>query len=162
MKRLIITLIATLALVGVTRPLEAQRGRGGRGAGVPEATGDMLNIANQIAAAINAQDDAALQAMLTADAVYLDEDGHALPPALWATRITSGTPAKTIEISGTHGQTWDDSGWVSFNFALSEDYQGQPTTIRGTASVVARRVDGEWRIAMIHGAFEQHVAGFTN
>lgn len=162
MKRLITVLLVILPVLVVSVPAQAQRARGGRGAGVPEATGDMLNLANQIAAAVNARDTDALTAMLTADAVYLDEDGHAVPPAVWAMRMTTGEGEKHIEISSTHSQTWDDTGWVSFNFTFTEAYQGQPASIRGIASVVAHRIDGAWKIAMIHGAFEQHVAGFTN
>ncbi len=134
-----------------------------RGAPVPAATGPMLELANKIADAINKQDAAALQKMLAPDAIYLDEDGHAPPPAAWVTKLTTGTPAKKLEISQTHGQSWDTGGWVSFNYTLSENFKEKPVSIKGTASFVVKKPAGatDWQITLIHGALEQHVAGMT-
>ena len=130
---------------------------------VPPATGPMLDIANKLVEAINKQDAAALQKMVAPDAVYLDEDGHAPPVAAWINRLTMGTPAKQMTISGTHGQMWDNAGWVSFNYTLAETFQGQPKTLRGTASVVVKKApSGDWLIQLVHGALEQKVAGLTN
>src|SRR5574337_794877 len=103
----------------------------------PSATGPMLDLANQLADAINKQDSATLEKMLAPDAVYLDEDGHAPPARVWIHKVATGTPPKHIEISETHSQAWDSSGWVSFNYTLTEQYQGQPKTLKGTASIVA-------------------------
>ena len=133
---------------------------------VPPATGAMLDIANKLAEAINAQDAASLQKMLAEDAVYLDEDGHAPPPARWITALTStaaGTPAKKIEISTTHGQMWDDAGWVSFNYVITETFKELPKSVKGTASLMLRKAGGgDWKIQMIHGALYQRVAGLTD
>src|SRR5687768_6299612 len=148
-----------LILVLMSTVLIAQQ----RGPQVPPATGAMLDIANKLAEAVNKQDAAALQKMVAPDAVYLDEDGHAPPIMAWITRITMGTPAKKMAISGTHGQMWDNAGWVSFNYTLAETFQGQPKTLRGTASVVVKKAaSGEWLIQLVHGALEQKVAGLTN
>src|SRR6266699_1841292 len=76
--------------------------------------------------AINKQDAIALQKMVAPDCVYLDEDGHAPPVARWITQLTSGTHAKTISISSTHSQMWNDTGWVSFNYTLNETFKDQP------------------------------------
>lgn len=126
----------------------------------------MLDLANHLADAINKQDADALQKMLAEDAVYLDEDGHAPPVARWISKLTTtaeGAAPRTIEISGTHGQSWSDTGWVSFNYAIAETFNGEPKTIRGTASVVARKDGtGMWKIQMIHGALYQKVAGLTD
>ena len=134
-----------------------------RGAPVPAATGPMLDIANKLADAINKQDAAALTKMVAPDAVYLDEDGHAPGVAGWITKLTTGTPAKKIEISSTHGQTWDTAGWVSFNYTLTETFQGAPKAVKGTASLVVKKPAGatDWQITLIHGALEQKVAGMT-
>ena len=133
---------------------------------VPPATGAMLDLANQLADAINKQDAAALQKMMADDAVYLDEDGHAPAVSRWITRITTtaeGTPPKKIEISTTHGGMWDNAGWVSFNYVLSETYKDQPKLVRGTASLMARKnATGDWKIQMIHGALYQRVEGLTD
>ena len=132
----------------------------------PPATGAMLDLANQLADAINRQDAAALTKMMADDAVYLDEDGHAPAPARWIARITTvpaGTPPRKIEISNTHGGIWDNVGWVSFNYVISETFKDAPKNVRGTASLMARKgADGGWKIHMIHGALYQRVEGLTD
>ena len=135
----------------------------GRGAPVPTPPAAMLDVANKIVDAINKQDAAALQKMVAPDAVYLDEDGHAPPVASWITKLTTGTPSKKIEISQPHGQAWDNAGWVSFNYTLSENFREKPVSIKGTASFVLKKAAGaaDWQITLIHGALEQHVAGMT-
>jgi ketosteroid isomerase-like protein len=159
MKRQIVSTFMTL--VFLCTALIAQRGGGPPP--VPPATGPMLDVANKIAEAINKQDAATLQKMLAPDAVYLDEDGHAPPPMAWINRLTMGNPAKNLTISNTHGQTWDNSGWVSFNYTLAETYQGQPKTLRGTASIVLKKAaSGDWQITLVHGALEQKVPNLTN
>lgn len=132
----------------------------------PPATGAMLDLANQLADAINKQDAAALQKMVAEDAVYLDEDGHAPAAARWIARIstsTEGAPPRKIAISSTHGGMWDNAGWVSFNYVLTETFQGALKDVKGTASIMARKnAAGEWKIQMIHGALNQRVAGLTD
>ncbi|HEV2245219.1 MAG TPA: nuclear transport factor 2 family protein, partial [Terriglobia bacterium] len=149
-------------LVAQQAPTGGAGGRRMRGPRTPPATGAMLNLANQLADGVNKQDAAALEKLLAPDAVFLDEDGHAPPARVWVRKLTAGTAPKHIEISETHGQTWDDSGWVSFNYTLTEQYQGQPKTLKGTASIVAEKTpSGDWQIKMIHGALDQRVAGIT-
>ena len=135
----------------------------GRGAPVPPPPAAMQAIADQLAAAINKQDAAALQKMVAPDAVYLDEDGHQPPVASWITKLTTGTPAKTFTIVQPHGQMWDTAGWVSFNYTLTENFKDKPASIKGTASIVLKKPAGaaDWQITLIHGALEQHIAGMT-
>src|SRR5437870_5953590 len=124
-----------------------------RGPQVPAAMGPMLDVANKIAEAINKQDSATLQKMVAPDCIYLDEDGHAPPVARWITQLTTGAPAKTISISSTHGQMWNDTGWVSFNYTLNENFKDQPKAIRGTASIVLKKsANGDWLMQLVHGA----------
>ena len=131
---------------GVLFAQQPQAGGMGRGhmrrPMTPPATGPMLKLANNLAEAINKQDAAALEKMLAPDAVYLDEDGHAPPALAWVRKLTTGAAAKHIEISATHGQTWGDAGWVSFNYTLTEQFRGEPKTLKGTASIVARKAAG--------------------
>ena len=123
----------------------------------------MAEIANKVVDAVNKQDAAALQKMVAPDAVYLDEDGHQLPVPAWITKLTTGTPPKKMEATQMRGQMWDDGGWVSFNYTLSENFREKPVSLKGTASLVVKKPMGstDWQITMIHGAFEQHVAGLT-
>jgi len=137
-------------------------GGAGRGAAAPAAPAPLQAYADSIAAAINKQDAAALTKMLSMNALYLDEDGHAIPASVWATRITTGTPAKTFTINSSHGELLDDnSAWLSFNFSLGETFQNAPKTITGTASFALQKTGTDWMIQMVHGALTQHVAGVT-
>jgi hypothetical protein len=137
-------------------------GGAGRGAGAPAAPAPLQAFADTLAAAINKQDSAAMTKMLAMDALYLDEDGHAIPATVWLMRLTTGTPAKVFAISGSHGQMLDDNtGWVSFNYTLAETFQNAPKTLSGTASMVLKKAGADWTILMVHGALKQSVAGVT-
>lgn len=137
-------------------------GRGGRGAipQVPPAPAPLMDVANKIADSINKQDAASITKMLAPDCVYLDEDGHAPPVARWVTNLTSG--GKKIEISATHGQVMDNSAWLSFNYVVSETFQGNPKSIKGTATMFLKKSGADWMIQMVHGSFFQKVAGITD
>jgi len=164
MKKLSVAFVTLVLAMGCSMLVAQQPARHGHmhHPMTPPATGAMLHIANNLVDAINNKDSAALEKMLTPDAVYLDEDGHAPPARAWVQKLTAGASPKHITISETHGQMWGDAGWVSFNYTLTEDYKGQPKTLKGTASIVARKAaDGDWQIKMIHGALEQKVAGIT-
>jgi hypothetical protein len=81
--------------------------------------------------------------MADPDAIYLDEDGHALPVMVWINKLTMGAAPKQMMIAQTHGQLFDYIGWVSFNYTLDETYQGQLKTLKGTASIVLK-IMGHW------------------
>jgi hypothetical protein len=137
-------------------------GGAGRGAPAAAAPAPLQAFADTLAAAVNKQDAAALTKMLAMDALYLDEDGHAIPATVWVMRLTTGTPAKVFAISGSHGQMLDDNtGWVSFNYTLAETFQNAPKTLSGTASMVLKKAGTDWSILMVHGALKQSVAGVT-
>jgi ketosteroid isomerase-like protein len=138
-------------------------GGGGRGAAAPAAPAALQTFADNLAAAINKQDAAALTKMLAMDALYLDEDGHAIPAPVWVMRLTTGTPPKVFAINSSHGQMLDDNtAWVSFNYTLGETFQQAPKTLSGTASLVLKKAaGGDWTIMMVHGALKQNVAGVT-
>jgi ketosteroid isomerase-like protein len=147
MKRLKVPSVV-VALVFLTAPMLAQRGA------PPPVPQEMQDVANRLVELINSQNADGLAAMTASDAILLDEDGHAPPASVWIGRITDGP--KTIEISGMRGQTWGNTGWVSFNYILSETLDGQAVSLPGTASVVLEQVDGNWMIRMVHTALEQH------
>jgi ketosteroid isomerase-like protein len=154
--------VVLCAVLFAQQPPAGGKGGGMRGPRTPPASGPMLDLANKLVEAINKQDAETLQKMLTTDAVYLDEDGHAPPAQAWIRKLATGTPPKQLAISSTHSQMWDDTGWVSFNYELTESLQGQPKTVKGTASIVARKsAGGDWQIQLVHGALYQKVAGIT-
>ena len=162
MKKLPIAFSAFAFVMACAIVIAQQPPAGGARPQTPPATGPLLDLANSLVDAVNKQDTAALQKMLAPDAVYLDEDGHAPPARAWINKLAAGTPAKQLAISATHGQTWDNAGWVSFNYSLTETLQGQAKTVKGTASIVARKsAGGDWQIQLVHGALEQKVAGIT-
>jgi ketosteroid isomerase-like protein len=158
MKRLIVMSVSLIILI-MNTGLIAQRGGPPP---LPPAPPPLLEAANKIVAAINKKDAAALQSMAAPDAIYLDEDGHALPVMVWINKLTMGAAPKQMMITQTHGQLFDYIGWVSFNYTLAETYQGQPKTLKGTASMVLKKSFGDWQITMVHGALEQHVPNITN
>src|SRR4051794_28289214 len=133
------TLAATLCFAVMGTVLLAQAPQtppAGRGGGrgnipqVPPAPQPLLDIANKIAESINKQDAATINKMLAPDCFYLEEDGHPPPVARWVMNLTSGN--KKMEISSSHGQIMGDAAWLSFNFAVTETFQGNPKTIKGT------------------------------
>src|SRR5580692_4657441 len=99
MKRLIFVLVTTAvfaaAAIAQDPAAGGQRGpgggapRGGRGTPAPPATGPIADLVTKFTDAINKQDAAALQKMVTADAVLIDEDGHFDPIGLWITKLTA-------------------------------------------------------------------------
>lgn len=158
----LLVLVVLGAVLFAQQPPAGGRGGGMRGPRTPPASGPMLDLANKLVDAINKQDTATLQKMLAADAVYLDEDGHAPPAQAWIRKLATGTPPKQLAISSTHSQMWEDTGWVSFNYELTETVQDQPKTVKGTASILARKsAGGDWQIQLVHGALYQKVAGIT-
>ncbi len=161
MKKISVIFMTFVLAIGCTSLFGQQMGgrRRHMRMGVPPASGEMLNIANQLVKAINDQDGAAIQKLLAPDAVYLDEDGHAPPARFWVRKLTSGK--KHITMSSSHSQMWSDAGWVSFNYELTEEYQGKPKTLVGTASLVCKKTGGDWKIVLVHGALKQTVAGIT-
>src|SRR5262245_37067739 len=76
------------------------RGRGGRGAPAAPATGPIADLVAKITDAVNKSDGAELDKMVTADAVWADEDGHFFPANIWIQRLTSSGP-KTLTVLTT-------------------------------------------------------------
>src|SRR5690349_23515609 len=121
MKRSILAfLIAMVALTGSALAQAPERGQGGgagqgqgrgggrgRGGGLPQMpplTGPVADMVNMIIAAINNQDAVYLQKVVAPDAVWLDEDGHALPANIWVNRLMQAKPAKKVAITELTGQ----------------------------------------------------------
>jgi hypothetical protein len=155
MKRIIAlscVLIIVLAFNALAQAPAAQ-GRGGRGgAPAPPATGPIADRVNEIVAAVNKGDAAALQKFVTAETLWADEDGHILPANIWINKITN--PAgKKLTISNLRVGNWDDGGWAAFNYVLEES----ANMIRGTNTMVFKKVGSDWQVVLVHGAINTNV-----
>ena len=135
--------------------------RGGRGTPAPPATGPIADMVTKFTDAINKQDAAALQKMVTADAVLIDEDGHFDPIGMWITKLTA-TGSKTLTVLGGRGLSplkvseMGDTAWAAFNYNLKETVtpRGQstaiPNEINGTATMVFKKNGGDWQAFLVH------------
>jgi ketosteroid isomerase-like protein len=176
MKRLIFILITTTAVFAAAAmaqnppaggPAAGGPGggapRGGRGTPAPPATGPIADLVTKFTDAINKQDAAALQKMVTADAVLIDEDGHFDPIGQWITKLTA-TGSKTLTVVGGRGLSplkvseMGDTAWAAFNYNLKETVtpRGQttatPNEINGTATMVFKKNGTEWQAILVHVA----------
>jgi len=175
MKRLIFGLLVMTAVFAATAIAQdpaagAQRGGGGapgagrgRGTPAPPATGPIADMVTRFTDAVNKQDAAALQKMVTADAMLIDEDGHFDPINQWITKLTA-TGSKTLTVLGGRGLSpltvseMGDTAWAAFNFNLKETVtpRGQstssPNEINGTVTMVFKKNGGEWQAFLVHVA----------
>ena len=178
MKRSILGVVVTTAVFAVVAIAQdpaagGQRGpggpggigggaqRGGRGAPAAPATGPIADMVAKFADAINKQDAAALQKMVTADAVIVDEDGHFDPVGMWITKLTATGP-KTLTVLGGRGLSplkvseTGDTAWAAFNYNLKETVtpRGQsassPNEINGTATITFKKNGADWQATLIH------------
>jgi len=175
MKRMLFALISAAAVFatvafaqapaagGQRAPGAAGAPRGGRGTPAPPATGPIADMVTKFMDAVNKQDAAALQKMVTADAVIIDEDGHFDPIAWWITKLTTTGP-KTLSILGGRGLSplqvteTGDTAWAAFNYSLKETVtpRGQttatPNEMTGTATMVFKKNGAEWQAILVHVA----------
>lgn len=173
MKRLFFALVLMTALLtslamaqdpaagGQRGPGAGGGGRGGRGTPAPPATGPIADLVAKFVDAINKQDAPALQKMVTADALLVDEDGHFDPIAMWITKLTA-TGSKTLTVTGGRGLSplkvseTGDSAYAAFNYNLKETVtpRGQttatPNEINGTATMTFKKVGTEWQATLVH------------
>ena len=92
---------------------------GGRGAPAPPATGPLADLTNKFVEGWNKADAAYLNSILTADALWLDEDGHMIPATVSIMRGTASPKKLTITNLRVH-QNGENSGWSAFNYSMEE------------------------------------------
>jgi ketosteroid isomerase-like protein len=140
------------------------QGRGGRGGGrgpaVP-ATGPIADWVTKLTEAFNKGDAAALNAMVTADAQWVDEDGHFPPVSVWIGRLTTGAP-RTLTVLTTPSplavKEFGDTAVAMFNFSMKETVTprgqttGTPNEMLGIASIMLKKEGTEWKAFVIHAA----------
>lgn len=163
MKRAVLVFVIAMAAVTgsalAQAPERGQGGGGGRGGGrgrgpaAPPLMGPVADEVNMIISALNNQDAAYLQKVVASDAVWLDEDGHALPASAWIGRLMQAKPAKKIAITNLTGQTWDDGAWAAFKYTLDETTSaGAPNQMAGMNSMTFKKVGDTWQVVLIHAA----------
>ena len=101
--------------------------------------------------AINSQDSAYFERALADDAVWLDEDGHAIASKASVTRFLGRlmTPESKMVTRNVKVMMAGDAAWAYFNYAVEV---GGETAIEGLGSAVFTRTGGNWQISLIHGA----------
>jgi ketosteroid isomerase-like protein len=164
MKRLRSVLFVS-ALMCVTPVALFGQGRGGGGgrggAPAPPATGPIADLVAKMAEAINKADAATLNKLITADAVWVDEDGHYPPASAWIGRLTTTGP-KTLTIlaapSPLRVTEMGDIAWAAFNFSLKETVTprgqttGTPNEMQGIATIAFKKNGTDWQAFLIHAA----------
>ncbi len=148
------SLVFTLFVVAFAGTLLAQGGGAG-GIFAPPATpaGPIAEEVNALVTAFNNRDAAYFQRVIAPDAVWYDEDGHALRASVWVTRLLSATPARKLTISNLRVGNWDTAGWAGFNFVM-EGTDKVAGGVKGTNTLVYRRNGNAWQVANIHGAVD--------
>jgi hypothetical protein len=103
--------------------------------------------------AFNNRDSAYFQRVVAPDAVWFDEDGHALRASVWVTRLLSANPPRKLTISNLRVANWDTAGWAGFNFVM-EGTTRVAEGVKGTNTLVYRRNNNVWQIVTIHGSVD--------
>ena len=154
MKRSILVIGVVIAMIG-TASAQAPAGgqaRGGRPnifAPEAKASGPIADVMQRIVTAFNSGDTAFFQKAIAPDAVWLDEDGHHLLAPVWINRILSATPQRKLTITNLRVGNWDTAGWAGFNYTLVGTNQ-----VKGTNSMLFKKVGNDWQIVLIHGAVD--------
>ena len=179
MKRLISGVVLLLAVFTVAAIAQAPAGgpqgpgagapgaagggapRGQRGTPAPPATGPIADMVTKFVDAVNKQDAAALNKLVTADCTLIDEDGHFDPVSQWIMKLTT-TGAKTLTVLGGRGlsplkvSATGDTAWAAFNYNLKETAtaRGQttssPNEMNGIATIVFKKNGTDWQATLIH------------
>ena len=128
--------------------------------GVPMAYAQETAVVDEVINAFNTQDMAYFEEHLAEEVVWLDEDGHAIAGKERVSRFINRrlmVDEQRIVTRNVKVFTSNDAAWSHFNYAIK--VKGN-TVIEGLGSAVFRKVDGDWQIALIHGA--HNVLGMHN
>ena len=140
---------------------QGRGGGGGRGAPAAPATGPIADWVAKMTEAFNKGDAAALNALLTSDAQWVDEDGHFPPASAWVGRLTTGGPRTlTVLTAPTALKVTElgDIAFAAFNFSMKETVtprgatSGTPNEMLGIASIVLKKDGADWKAFLIHAA----------
>jgi ketosteroid isomerase-like protein len=133
---------------------------GGRGPAAP-ATGPIADWVAKMVETFNKGDAAELNKMVTADSMWVDEDGHFPPVNVWIGRLTTGGPRTLTVLTAPSPLTvkeMGDTAIAAFNFSMKETVTprgqstGTPNEMLGIASIVLRKDGNDWKAFLIHAA----------
>ncbi len=103
--------------------------------------------------AYNTHDMAYFEQHLADDVVWLDEDGHIMNGKSTVLGfigiLFNQTPARTLSVSNVRTGNTADAAWATYAYTLT----GGEADILGLNTTVFKRVDDNWQIAVVHGAF---------
>lgn len=120
----------------------------------PTLTGPIADLVNAIVNAINKQDKAFIDKILAPNATWADEDGHIFPATFFTNKLMQGMPRK-LAATNIAGETWADAAWAAFDYTLDETLKdGTPNQIKGTETLMFRKVGNDWQIVLVHGAID--------
>jgi hypothetical protein len=145
-------LLFVTSIAAATQAPAGGQNRGGRPnifAPATEATGPVADFVNSIVVAFNKRDTAYFEKIIPPDAVWLDEDGHQLLATVWMNRLLTSNPPRKLSISNLRVGNLDSSAWAGFNYVLEATSQ-----VKGTNSMVFKKVGNGWQIVLIHGAVD--------
>src|SRR5215468_4272618 len=153
MKRsILLAIIAAIAGTAFAQAPGAAQGRGGRPnifAPEAQAAGPLAEVVRSMVTAFNNRDTAYFQKAIASDAVWLDEDGHHLQATVWINRLLSANPPRKLSVTNLRVGNWDTAGWAGFNYVIEGTNQ-----VKGTNSMLFKRVGTDWQIVLIHGAVD--------
>ncbi|MGH2914356.1 MAG: nuclear transport factor 2 family protein [Solirubrobacteraceae bacterium] len=109
----------------------------------------------RVLALLDAMDLRGLAARFTDDAQGVDEisrrwtRGRVALDAYFAQLEGTVTDVRS-QLSDLHATTWDDVGLVTFVLDQTYKSEGQQQRITAPASMVLRREDDDWKVALLH------------
>ncbi|MFC9688194.1 nuclear transport factor 2 family protein [Kribbella sp. NPDC056951] len=117
--------------------------------------GELATAFKEIMTAFDRQDFAALRTMLAPDGQGVDEitrrwlrDADEI--GAYFDQLAGSVDDVSTTVSDLEERTWGEVGLVTCWLDQSYTLDGEPQKVSAPTSVVLRRVDGEWRAALIH------------
>jgi ketosteroid isomerase-like protein len=123
---------------------------------MPEQPGTALTQrAQQLLGVLDSMELSEIGSMLSEDAQSVDEISRGWRRgrdsiAAYMTQLQDTVTDVHSQMSDTHEAVWGDVGLVTFVLEQSYTMDGQKRTLEAPTSVLFRREDGDWRIALIH------------
>ncbi len=143
-------LVASILTIRALAPAAQNRGvRPNIFAPPATASGPIADAVNGIVTAFNNHDTAYFDKVLDPNAVWLDEDGHHLLANVWINRLLSANPPRKLSITNLRTSNWDTGGWAGFNYVIEGTNR-----VKGTNSLVFRKVGNDWKVVLVHGAVD--------